>query len=105
MVCMPPCYAVLHETASRKQPGRGVESGAMERCRTCRHWDKENKSLYFSNENLGTCKVGKLLESGDWSLAGKPLDAVVYSYDESGAFATGPDFGCVHWEAAAPQLD
>lgn len=75
---------------------------SMERCRTCRWWDRELKSLYFRNDNLGTCTVGKLLEHSEWSNDGKPVDAVVYSYDEDGSFATGPDFGCVHWASAEP---
>ena len=72
----------------------------MGTCKTCRHWTAPTRNLYLGgidgNPNLGACGAGKLFEHGAWDEAGRPTDAVVYSYDELGCFATGPDFGCVH---------
>lgn len=76
----------------------------MERCRTCKHWVPyltEFPNLSFNEtdvQNGGYChNSAKLTEDHG---QGHGADMLVYAYDESGRFWTGPEFGCVHHESA-----
>lgn len=75
----------------------------MNTCDTCRHWDDES---YLDPERnphllnmcvLRACNNIKLNavtdDKNDFS------DSVHHSGDGYGANATGPKFGCIHWEA------
>jgi len=73
----------------------------VNRCKTCKHWDRSPPWLtdrstggcYPGREVGGFCRSPHIYE-GECD-AFQP-DALVYSYNEGGAFWTGPEFGCVH---------
>lgn len=68
------------------------------RCKTCKHW--RHWSDVASEQPGRYClNADKIMES--YSREGRPVDALVYDYSEGGGFWTGPDFGCVHHEAAS----
>ena len=74
----------------------------METCKTCKHWmpysDKYPKDRASEAKKAGgLCRSGKLVE--DWG-NGYGADMLIYEYPEGGGFWTGPDFGCVHHQAA-----
>lgn len=64
----------------------------MNTCRTCEHWDTT------AQKTGGICDCVKLREPS-WNSEPRAPDELVYSYDEGGAFWTGPEFGCVHHTA------
>lgn len=71
----------------------------MKLCGECRHWvpvDPERRPRNADYGRGGYChNEDKITECYErW-----PQDALVYSYDEGGRFWTGPNFGCIHWEA------
>ena len=68
----------------------------MNRCKDCVWWSKYDRSWANNpgQEAGGYCNHGKIEES---PVVYRP-DALCYSYNEGGAFWTGPEFGCVHWE-------
>ncbi len=77
----------------------------METCKTCKHWipysDKYPKGPRWIEKERGfggLCQSEKLTEDGGQSYG---ADMLVYEYSEGGEFWTGPDFGCVHHQAAA----
>jgi hypothetical protein len=75
----------------------------METCKTCKHWmphsNKYPKSHAREDKKAGgLCQSEKLVE--DWG-GGHGADMLIYEYLEGGGFWTGPDFGCVHHQAAA----
>jgi len=66
----------------------------MGRCATCKHRDAN-----------GYCRSDKITEAsmyGDLPAEQRETpatrDMLIYTYDESGSFWAGPDFGCVHHE-------
>jgi len=66
-------------------------------CKTCKHWNADNKNnSEYRGVGVRVCECGKITEP--MNLNGSALDAMIYSYDESGWFWTGPEFGCVHHE-------
>lgn len=72
------------------------------RCKNCKWWDSENSSLRnndtfaCTNPKLGEyCDVRERL-GADYESASDTLE---YEYNEGGSIFTGPDFGCVHFEA------
>jgi hypothetical protein len=84
----------------------------MSTCKSCHHWEKlvvvpynKTTGVFTRTANLsvdhsikvsgGYCGSSKLKEP----IGGYELDSLVYSYDESGGFWTGPDFGCIHYSA------
>jgi hypothetical protein len=74
----------------------------MERCKTCKHWvpyetDRQSGSARDNERAGGFCHSDKLTED----FGTHDLDMLVYPYNEGcDAFWTGPEFGCVHHEAA-----
>jgi hypothetical protein len=71
-------------------------------CKTCRHWD--TKHSYSVPDALGfhDCNCPKIVYSDDCpDKPSFPSDMAVYTDYEGYAagFTTGPDFGCIHWEA------
>jgi len=58
-------------------------------CETCTNW-----SEISPYRGLRFCKCSKLTEpAGEEAFTS---DSLTYSYNEDGAFRTGPKFGCVH---------
>ena len=57
----------------------------MEHCKTCKWRDQD-----------GFCQNGKLQESNGLAPQPDQMNALIYSYEESGKFWVGPEFGCVH---------
>lgn len=76
-------------------------------CATCRFWMRYGYDTYAPDTLAsaqqkagGICTSHKLLESyADGAYA---EDTMTYPYNEGGMFWTGPQFGCVHWQAVAP---
>ena len=76
----------------------------MNTCQHCRYWKQlppYHRSSVF--QRFGLCKSVMFV---DENREGDPPDnytnnMLVYSsdYGYSGSFMTGPDFGCIHWEA------
>lgn len=58
----------------------------LPRCATCVHWQFHHGGKQ--------CVSPKFIEGGE-----PDDDGLAYSYDESGAFWTGPNFGCVNHES------
>ena len=80
---------------------------AAGRCKNCRLWESGHGHLsdYPGRPRggpMGVCESGKMIYAGEGQKAGK--DGIEFSDAESyeAAVVTGPDFGCVHWEAEAP---
>ena len=70
----------------------------MERCKTCKHWERGSANYADKDEHAGGfCRSEKIGE--DHGQGFKP-DTLVYSYDEGGSFWTGAEFGCVNHEQA-----
>lgn len=65
----------------------------MNICKNCKHW----KRYDFSEKHtyMGTCSSIKFVYKEDPS-----KDSLEYwDYEDySAGFATGEDFGCIHWE-------
>lgn len=62
----------------------------MNTCDTCQHWDSEHET---DEPGLFACKAAHTSADDGRAFGvanGEPLNA--------GEFATGPKFGCVHWE-------
>ena len=74
----------------------------MKLCKDCKHWERANPDHYKTHRDREKILAGgwcgndsKIQEDyGEY-----PLDGLSYSYLEGGSFWTGPNFGCVHWEA------
>jgi len=68
-------------------------------CKTCFYWH-QNKRNYYAPEGgvYGECSCGKFIYRDDFW---RPyaIDQLIYwDYEGYNArFATGPEFGCVHW--------
>lgn len=74
----------------------------MNTCKTCKHWTPyttkyPNGGAPEDERSGGLCGSEKLTE--DYGL-GHGADMLVYPFMEGGDFWTGPQFGCVHHEAA-----
>jgi len=64
----------------------------MATCKTCAHWTEE--APYDQPERFVIRVCGSpTLDAGIYD---HDRDSLRYSYQEGGAFYTGPDFGCVH---------
>ena len=77
----------------------------METCRTCRWWDKDNRSNHWVGKNPE--RMCRLSEDGQdiKRLPGEPDPLLMYSCDASGYHSylmVNPDFGCIHH---APVVD
>jgi hypothetical protein len=59
----------------------------MSHCETCRWWEK------YDHNEFGECQHPKLHDN----IWGELGDDEAQAYDH-GSIATGPRFGCVHWE-------
>jgi len=65
----------------------------MKTCKTCKFWGNPDLPKYMSLHLV--CTHEKLAEDmGD----NRSSDALLYPYNEGGAFFAGPDFGCIHHE-------
>lgn len=66
----------------------------LESCKTCKWWGEEAWDIPHkqSRECENHDKIGETFE------VKADVDTMVYSYNESGRFWTGPEFGCVHYE-------
>jgi hypothetical protein len=50
---------------------------------------------------MAICESNYVVEAGGHDDAPDvAVKGLRYCYDEGGCFYTGPEFGCVHWEAA-----
>lgn len=58
-----------------------------ERCKNCRHWKPWTESQGECQHDMVTVWGEEIPENG------------VSIYDGAGGFYTGPEFGCVHFEA------
>lgn len=77
----------------------------MNTCSTCAHWERERPTA----DGMAVCKSNYLTEPGGYFTdgGGAPdveIRGLRYSYDEGGAFYTGPEFGCVHWATLVTDL-
>lgn len=75
----------------------------MNYCKTCKHWEKVNTNTNSYMRHTKGYLAGGFCSSEDNIIEGYPdeefpPDALIYTYQEGGAFWTGPDFGCVHHE-------
>lgn len=68
----------------------------MNRCATCKHWQAWPYGRDARGAAGGLCRSAKIGEDGDVRY---DADALVYPYQEGGEIWTGPEFGCVHWQA------
>jgi hypothetical protein len=79
----------------------------METCKTCKHWmPHSNKYPNHAREDKkagGLCQSETLVEDERTWGHGYGADMLIYEYSEGGVFWTGPDFGCVHHQAAAAE--
>jgi len=68
-------------------------------CKTCFYWH-QHKPYYdlFGEDIYGKCTYDKFIYF-DHLCYPHPLDALIYwdHEEHSASFATGPEFGCVHW--------
>lgn len=76
----------------------------MERCKTCKHWDRATVQSFpgwpdNGQNSGGYCRSDLMTEEGGYA-----PNALVYSYCEGGRFWTGPEFGCVNHELAFDKL-
>ena len=83
----------------------------MERCKTCKHWEKPRND-YGEVPGTGTCNaIPQLWDASEWDddgesrvLKTKHADRLAFLQDGSDYLAmlkTLPDFGCVHHEPLA----
>ena len=71
-------------------------------CKTCRHWDLEDaKSRSPQFLGMGFCDSAFFHEGYSAPSAEIRERGIWMENDEGWACATGPAFGCVHWEAKA----
>ncbi len=66
----------------------------MKRCKTCRWWSDDEQ--WWTPVGCFECLHPKITEPFGYE---GDANCLVYAYDEGGGFASGPEFGCVHWEA------
>ena len=66
------------------------------KCKDCKHWTTEAPYQLPNSYKSRMCGSAKLVEEF-WD-DDEALDMLHYSYAEGGAFYTGPEFGCVHFE-------
>jgi hypothetical protein len=73
------------------------------RCATCRWWETPAHRGDALEAGYGWCR---LLDEGNVFIKGYnvdasrlPSDGLLLEDDEGWAMYSGPDFGCVHWEA------
>ncbi len=66
----------------------------MWRCKTCRHWDADGEfaQLCRSTEHVARSEPVAIAE-------GAELVLVEPHFEGASWIMTGPEFGCVHWEA------
>ena len=73
----------------------------MNHCKTCKHWEGVSPNSYMGHTkgylSGGFCANEDKLVEG-YPDEECPQDALIYTYQESGSFWTGPNFGCVHHE-------
>jgi hypothetical protein len=72
------------------------------RCGTCKfRYTVDSTHELAYNDDKGGCENPKLHDKR----YSRARDELAYSYDEGGWFEVGPDFGCVHWQAAKETPD
>jgi hypothetical protein len=69
-------------------------------CATCKNWTDDTDDMHYMGiKHVRRCASPKLAEPLGIPNDVDTSDMLIYSYDEGGRFYTGPNFGCVHWEA------
>lgn len=76
----------------------------MNRCKTCKFWDRAELDNEFYHDNMGLCSSNKLNDNDyydrEFRIANKE-DMLIYQWHEGGNFYTGSEFGCVHHKEEA----
>jgi len=72
----------------------------MGNCKDCKHWMWH---LELPSESARTCSAPKMLKGYDARSA--PSDGARVENDERWGILTGPDFGCVLFEAKEAKAD
>ena len=69
----------------------------MNTCKDCKHWSVGED--YVTGATVGSCGSEKFIDANTGGRC--PKDGLRYWDHESYScgFETGPDFGCIHWEA------
>jgi len=74
------------------------QQSELKRCSGCKWWNRESRYWRKGPPELHRCNKIESTESEDW-----PED-LAFTTPADGCeveFWTGPEFGCVHWEAVA----
>jgi len=68
-------------------------------CKTCFFWHQNERNYYTpEGEVYGSCVCGKFICPSDFCPPYTTDQLIYWDYREYGAsFATGPEFGCIHW--------
>ncbi len=67
-----------------------AQMNKQETCEFCRHWAARRRAEVDPEDR---CRHPKLLQSGEVDVDGAQGD------EGHGSIWTGPDFGCIHWQA------
>lgn len=87
--------------------GHIVGKKLIGRCKDCKHWLLEGLNLlpheYHSYRRQWKCSNENFIYS--WTPKDAPSNGLLYGEggDGSAFFMTGPQFGCIHWEARPDQ--
>jgi len=49
-------------------------------------------------DSAGECINNDKIHEDDFEARSETSDHLIYSYDESGGFWVGQNFGCIHWK-------
>lgn len=76
----------------------------MNTCKDCKHWAgswRYCNSKQESRPRCGSCSCPKLRQGYEYGFeeGGCAPDECAIETDEGWGIETGPDFGCIHWEA------
>jgi hypothetical protein len=78
----------------------------MNTCKTCKHWDTERSGDHEIIYGLhALCLRGTVSDAGGLKIHMLPDSAHGERDEYFGGWypiATGPDFGCIHWETMQP---
>jgi hypothetical protein len=77
----------------------------MPKCADCRWWQREQTHegqpppYDTVARGLRECQSPHVLRGYGWNATDVPLDGALVEDDEGWGIVTGPNFGCVQWEA------
>ncbi len=68
-------------------------------CADCRWWLADKYTMASPPQR--ECRNAQFLHESGWRETGAPADSLTYQHYEGGQIWTGPNFGCVRFEASA----